>query len=307
MSEASESPRRRKRKKHQPVKMPWWMLYPLVLGSVAGVVYFFRRNDPVAAGVVVVSLSAALLGFRMGVSTIVISLAGLGVAYWLAPPWGIRIEDRFAGLFGTSGFTNRCLAVGTVGLVVSLLIATVASMLIGGLMARRRRVDVLDRYFGLVAAVSEGLFVVLLVLAAIDRFDLGNRLGVAAAEKVAGALDKSAVLPYVKQLDPFARLPILNRVGELQTSIQYLREPQNVNALLRDPRVDDLRRDPAYQSAIRELRNDPVVSDFFDRGETLDRATMIRLMNSDALLELLDQAEFLDRASEVLREKVAAP
>lgn len=306
MSEASEAPRRRKRKKHQPVKMPWWLLYPMVLVAVAAVVHFFRQDDPIAAGMVVTSLIAALLGFRMGVSTIVVSLLGFGIAYWLAPPWGIRIEDRFAGLFGTSGLTNRCLAVGTVGLVVSLLIAIFASMLIGGLMARRRRLDEIDRYLGMVLAVGEGLFVVVLVLAAIDRFDLGNR-GVAVAEKVAGALDKSAVLPSVKRFDPFVRLPILNQVGQLQDSVQYLREPQNVSALLRDPRIDELRKDPAYQSAIREFRNDPVVSDFFDRGETLDRETAMRLMNSDAVLEMLDQGEFVGRVSEVLEEKVALP
>ncbi|MEO1525194.1 MAG: CvpA family protein [Planctomycetota bacterium] len=299
-----EKPRRRKRKKHEPVKMPWWMLYPLILGAVAGVVHFLRLGDAVSAVVVLTVLVAAFLGFRMGVSTLLVSVLGLATAYWVAPPWGIAIEDRFAGLFGTSGVTNRCLSIGTVALVLSLLVTTLASMLLGGFLARRRKLDNTDRYLGLLVGVGEALFIVILIMAAFVRFNLGDRLG-ARAEKIGAAIDKSAILPLATRLDPLKHLPVMNRVDELQRSVQYLREPQNVNALLRDPRVAELREQPEYQSAVRDLRNDPAVSDFFDRGETIDRDTLIRLMNSDAVLRMLDQKEFLKRVSEVLKDKVA--
>lgn len=305
MAESSETSRKRKRKKHTPVKMPWWVLYPLALGTVGGAVYFFRRDDPIAAGVFVSAVISALLGFRMGISTILVSILGLATAYWIAPPWGIALEPRFNGIFGTSGLTNRCLAIGTVALVVSLLITTVASMLIGGFLARRRKLDLLDRYLGLALGVGEGMFVVLLILAAFVRFNLGNRLG-EPATKIAGVLNKSAVLPYVKRFDPFDRLPILDQANEWQQSVQYLREPQNVNALLRDPRVSELRQQPEYQAAIREFRNDPVVSELFDNGETIDREMLMRLMNSDAVLKLLDQKEFLDRMYDVLQDKISS-
>ena len=305
MAESSETTRKRKRKKHTPVKMPWWVLYPMVLTTAAGAVYFFRRDDPIAAGVLISAGISALLGFRMGISTIVISILGLATACWIAPPWGIGLEPRFTGIFGTTGITNRCLAIGTVGLVVSLLITTVASMLIGGFLARRRQLDLLDRYLGLALGVGEGLFVVLLLLASFVRFDLGNRLG-EPITRIAGALNKSAVLPYVKRFDPFDRVPILDQADNLQASVQYLREPQNVNALLRDPRVSELRRQPEYQAAIREFRNDPVVSELFDGGETIDREMLLRLMNSDAVLKLLDQDEFLDRMYDVLQDKISS-
>ncbi len=279
-------------------------------------IYFAWQSDYVAAGMLVAMGIASFSGYRAGAVYVVGSLAAIATAIWLAPSIGRAQEFRFAQWFGTTGLNNRLLSIGTVGLlitfVVSLLVITVAGLFF----ANRPRLETVNRWFGFTLGGAQGVFAVwlflggLLILEPMQRDRAGTRdpldfRGQFVSRwilKISDGIHASRLGPTIVAYNPFTRIPQLNKVDEIQRTVQVLSDPEKIDELMRHPSIERLNRRPEIRRAMDRLRDDPQIQEILRSGNKMDRSAAMALMDHPAVLELIDQPGFLEEAFRLIQD-----
>ena len=149
----------------QGMNWKWRLLLSAALFGPA--IYFGINGDYIAAAVIAVTAFSAFFGYRAGAVSIGGFLIAFAAAVIIAPKLGLAYEDRFADWFGTSGLANRVLAIGLIGVVVSLIVSTVVIHLGNRILLRRSRLSAINRTAGFLIGAAEGIVVCFLFLGGI--------------------------------------------------------------------------------------------------------------------------------------------
>ena len=301
--------KRRKPKPGDPIPMPAWLFYPLSLGSLAAAVLLYRRGDPVTAITIVVIALSGWGGFRMGFGRIAASVLGLVAAIAYAPAMGMNYQAEFSERFGTSGLANRFLCIAAIGVLISLVVTLSITMISNWVFAKRRTWKWANHFVGFVIGLVEGVAICYLLLGGLISLQMWQRADDIRDNAVATAVDdwasrtrQSLLGPFIRDYNPFERFQSLAGVGEFRQTVRRLGDPENVQRLLEDPDIAELRSDPTVAAAIDEIRNDPVLEEWFEQKRPLDQPLLLHLLNSPAVMRLVDHPDFLPKVRQALQE-----
>jgi hypothetical protein len=112
----------------------------------------------------------------------------------------------------------------------------------------------------------------------------------------------SYIGPVLQKYNPYEKFPELNRLSEIQKTIQLVNQPRAVEGLLNSPGFRNLQSSPEIAAAVKAIRSDPNIAEIMASSEPMGIDQVMTVMNSDAVLNLFDQAEFMERAAEIFRE-----
>ncbi|QEG42157.1 CvpA family protein [Roseimaritima ulvae] len=300
------------------------------------ILYFAYQQDYVLAAALAAVAVSAVSGFKLGLLRIFGSLVGISAAIALAPGWGRSQAHHFSEWFGTTGLTNRFLAIGTIGLLIALAITCVFVLLSRRIFEQRPRLDATNRWTGLLAGAGQGAVAMLLLLGGILTIEPLQReqreqqtqllqqtqrgraaAGDSQAEELPASMihnlvtqtaertQSSVVGPLVTQYNPFERIPQLNQISKLQRTAQVLHDPAEVEGLLRHPEVVRLQQQPSMQAAIASVRQDSEIQEILQSGEPINGHKAMRLLSNPAVMELVDQPEFVKTVSQILEPPAA--
>jgi len=279
-------------------------------------IYFGVQGDYVLAAALSITGMASFSGYRMGAASILGTLVAIGVAIALAPSIGRAHEFRFEEWFGTTGLTNRILTIGTIGILISMAVTTVWFIVTRLILLSRPRVDSMNRWVGFAIGGLEGAVAVMLflggmlILEPIERDRAEKRAaidaeGPAVSDWILGISDgiyRSKLGPTIIANNPFKKIPQLNKVAEVQQSVQVLSDPEKIDELIQHPSIRKLQQRPEMRRAVDRLNGDPSIQEVLRSGRPMDRAAVMTLMNHPAVLELIDQPDFLEEAYKVIQQ-----
>ena len=297
-------------------KMSWTAGLFFSASAAAGIWYFMTSQDFVGAGSILVVLLAAFSGFRLGFSKMGASLAAIAAAIWFAPQLGIQYESQFTEWFSTTGLLNRVIAIGSIGAGIALGGTIVLSFISGRILKNRPRLARTNSWLGFGTGAVQGAVAILLFLGGLlivepTELQRANQQveRPATSQKVSDAIltvtehtHSSKLGPYIEKYNPFTRIPQLNKLEEIQKSVQVLSNPQKVGELLNHPSILQLKQRPEVTEAVNSLMSDPKINAVLNEGGKLDRGTVMSLLNHPALMELIDDEEFMEEASRVIKE-----
>jgi hypothetical protein len=210
---------------------------------------------------------------------------------------------------------NRFLSIGVVGLVITFAVSSLVILLLGRLLRKRPRLDSLNRWLGFSVGAVEGLAAMVFFLGGLlivepmereraelrDPADVRGRMLSKFILVTAEATRESRIGPVLETYNPFIRVPQLNRIQEVQQSVQVLSDPAKIEGLLHHPSMEQLQRRPEVRQAMQKLNSDPKISDILRSGRSMDRTMAMTLLSHPAVLELVDQPGFLEAASRVMQ------
>lgn len=98
------------------------------------------------------------------------------------------------------------------------------------------------------------------------------------------------------------RIPQLNKLEEIQKSVQVLSNPGEIDRLLKDPALETLKSSEEVKTAVNALMADPEITTLFQAG-SMDRDAAMQLLSHPAILELCDQPGFVDQIRELIDRK----
>ncbi len=299
----------------QPTGMLWrWRLLFTAL-FFGPAIYFVSEADYVLAALCAGAGFAAFSGYRVGAVYIFTTIAALTAAIAYAPSIGQAQEFRFTQWFGTTGLANRFLSIGVVGLAITLVLSSLVILLLGKLLKKRRRLDSLNRWVGFGVGAAEGVAAIIFFLGGLlivepmerERADLRDQADVRGRTlskfilATAESTRASRIGPVLETYNPFIRVPQLNRIKEVQQSVQLLSDPAKIEGLLHHPSIEQLQQRPEVRQAMQKLNSDPKVSDILHSGRSMDRTMAMTLLSHPAVLELVDQPGFIEAASRVMQ------
>lgn len=291
----------------------WRLLFTAAFFGPA--VYFVTESDYVLSAICATAGFAAFSGYRVGALYMVATIAALTAAIAYAPAIGQAHEFRFTQWFGTTGLSNRFLSIGVVGVVMSLVLSTFTIVCVGKVLKRSPRLDSLNRWTGFAVGGVEGLAAVVLFLGGLllvepaekeraalrDPTDLRGQMLSKFILATAEQTRASRIGPVLQEYNPFIRVPQLNKIEEVQQSVQVLSDPEKIQDVLHHPSMVQLQNRPEVRQAMQKLKADPEIRDILHSGRTMDRTMAMTLMNHPVVLELVDQPGFMDAASKVIR------
>lgn len=294
------------------------------------ILYFGYQKDYVLAAVLAAIAVSAVSGFKLGLLRILGSLVGIYAAVALAPAWGRSQAHHFSEWLGTTGLTNRFVAIGSIGLVIALAITCVFLLLSRRIFDQRPRLDATNRWTGLLAGGGQGAAAMLLLLGGIltiEPMQREQREQQAQLQQQTNPLQPAAEVPpalihnlvsqaaertqasalgsVVTAHNPFERIPQLNQLGKLQRTAQVFHDPAEVEGLLRHPDVVRLQQQPSMQAAIESVRQDSEIQAILNSGEPLNGHKAMTLLSNPAVMELVDQPEFVKTVSQILETSTA--
>ncbi len=285
-------------------------------------IFFAVQGDSILAAALAIIGIASFGGYRAGAAYIVGTLIAITVAIMLAPSIGVSQEQRFTQWFGTTGLTNRLLSIGTIGVLISFAVTMIAFTIAGLFLANRPRTDTVNRWIGFAIGGAEGVLVVMLFLGGLliiepaerqradtrDPLDLRGQFVSKWILKITDEIHSSQVGPLLVANNPFLVVPQLNKVQEIQQSVQVLSNPKKIDELIHHPSIEKLQQRAEVQQAVDQLLKDPEVQRILQSGKRLDRAAAMTLMSHPAVLELIDQPGFVEEAYRVIKEtKITTP
>jgi uncharacterized membrane protein required for colicin V production len=291
-----------------------WRL-PLMVLFFGPAIYFASAGDYVLAAVCGAAGIAAFSGYRVGAVYIFTTIAAIAAAIAYAPSIGQTQEFRFTQWFGTTGLANRFLSIGVVGLLITFVLSSVVILLLRRMLAKRPRLDSLNRWLGFSIGGLEGVAAIVFFLGGMlivepieqqraelrDPADVRGRMLskfiLATAEKTR----ESRIGPMLETYNPFVRVPQLNRIQEVQQSVQVLSDPAQIEGLLHHPSIEQLQRRPEVRQAMQKLNSDPEIKDILHSGRPMDRTMAMTLLSHPAVLELVDQPGFMEEAAKVMQ------
>lgn len=293
--------------------MPWWGLAFIFVGPAAAAVWFWKEDDPVTAIAISATALSGWIGFKMGLGRIIASLGAFVAACYFAPSLGMNYETWFSEKFGTTGLTNRALCVASIGVLISLVVTALLSISFNAFLSRRKRLLGLNHLAGFGVGVVEGGAMLLLVLGAALSFEnwqdrqADSQIGGKnkTAQWIAATASKtreSAIGEFVRENNPFETFETLADTLKIQRAVTRLRSGQDVERVLRNPKVTELQSDPDFREAVDALQRDKDLREFLREGKQVDREMLMQLLSHPAVLKLLDQDDFLARAKEALLE-----
>ncbi len=288
---------------------------PLMAVFFGPAIYFAMDGDYVLAALCGGAGFAAFSGYRVGAIYIFTTIAAFSAAIAYAPSIGQAQEFRFSQWFGTTGLANRFLSIGVVGLVITFVLSSLVILLLGRMLEKRPRLDALNRWLGFSIGGLEGLAAMIFFLGGMlvvepteqaraelrDPADVRGRMLskfiLATAEKTR----ESRVGPVLETYNPFTRVPQLNRIQEVQQSVQVLSDPAKIEGLLHHPSIEQLQRRPEVRQAMQKLNSDPEIREILHSGRSMDRTMAMTLLSHPAVLELVDQPGFMAEAAKVMQ------
>ncbi len=286
-----------------------------------GAAYFVSQTDYVLAAFLAATGIAAFGGYRAGAVRIFGTLIAFTAAILVAPSIGMGNEERFAGWFGTTGLTNRVLAIGAVGILISMIVSMITFLVAGMFLAKRPKLDSANRWLGFGIGAAEGMIGILLLLGGLliiepTLRDRMAKLNAADAQRARVAnwvlavndnVHSSRVGHLVEQYNPFKLVPQLNKLEEIQQSVTVLSDPQKIDELIQHPSIKDLQKRPEVKQAVRSLMQDPEIKEILSSGKRIDRDSAMKFLNHPAVLELIDQPGFTEEAYRIIQESGAMP
>ncbi len=286
----------------------------------ATAIFFASQADYVLAVAVAITGIASFGGYRVGAVYILGSLASIAAAVELAPSIGRAQEFRFEQWFGTTGLTNRILSIGTVGVLISFVVSMLVISVAGLFFANRRRMEKTNRWLGFVIGGVQGIAVVLLFLGGLlvlepierQRADMRDPLDARGQFvskwilKITDRTHDSPLGPLIVAYNPFTRIPQLNKVEEIQQSVQVLSDAEKIDRLIHHPSIERLKERPEIRRTIDRLNEDAQVQKILRSGHRIDRAAAMTLLSHPAVLELIDQPVFVEQAYKVIQETQTA-
>lgn len=298
-------------------RMGWFGRLFTIVAAVGGMGYFGMEHDYFGVAAVGLIAFGAFTGFRTGLSRIGATLVGFAVAFMFAPQFGMEHEAHFSNWLGTTGLLNRFIAVGVIGLLLSGATAVVLMFISGRIMRRRPGLAATNHWLGYgVGAVQAAAAVLVFVggLLMIEPTELqrANDPNLERSERsekvsnvvltVTEAAHNSKLGPYIEEYNPFVRIPQLNKLEEIQKSVQVLSNPGEIDRLLKDPALETLKSSEEVKTAVNALMADPEITTLFQAG-SMDRDAAMQLLSHPAILELCDQPGFVDQIRELIDRK----
>jgi uncharacterized membrane protein required for colicin V production len=285
-----------------------------IFGGTAYV--FYQKLDYVGMlGTAAIAL-ACFSGFRLGASRITATLLGFAAAVAFAPGLGLTQEHRFTEWFGTTGLTNRFLSIGAIGLLLALTVTVISVLIMNRVMKHRPRLVWSNCWLGFLIGGAEGAVAILLLLGGIlimqpveqqraDLRDPSDVRGLAVSNAILTVAQKtqaSPIGPVVEKYNPFTRIPQLNKIEKIQSTVHVLSDPDRINGLLQHAAIRQLQQQPEVKVAVDRLMSDAEIKQILYSGKAIDRAAAITLLNHPAVLELVDQPGFLEEANKIIDE-----
>ncbi len=297
------------------VGMAWKWRLLIAIAFFGPAIYFGIQREYVLAGLVGASGFCAFSGFRMGAAAIVTSIVAIAVAVAYAPAIGYQQEWRFTEWFGTTGLLNRFVSIGAIGLGITLVTTLVVLMITGRTFRRHPSLDRLNRWLGFLIGGVEGVVATAFLLGGVlilepiehDRIHQQGPNGARSTRVsdlvlvTAEHIHNSKVGPYLEQYNPFIQFPELNKIEQVQKSVQVLSDPQKIERLMRHPEVRQLQNRPEVRTAVRKVMDDPEIRTVLHSGTPMNRSIAVMLLNHPAILELVDQPGFLEVATKAIR------
>ncbi len=295
--------------------MPWkWRLLFVVL-IVGPALYFGSQGDYVVAAILAAAGISALAGFRIGAAGILTSVAAIAAAISYAPTIGYQQEWRFTEWFGTTGLLNRFISVGAIGLTITVATSCLAALIAGRLFRNLPSLERANRWLGFWIGAVEGVAAAVLLLGGAlilepieqERSTLGASQSVAGQQisrsvvSIAQHAHSSRIGPYLERYNPFVCFPRLNKIEQVQKSVQILSNPEKIERLLRHPEVQQLQSRPEVRTAVRKVMEDPQIRTALHCGAGMNRSTAMMMLNHPAILELVDQPGFMSVVSKAIQ------
>jgi len=282
------------------------IFFPILLWSI------ISKDYVLAAAWCLVSLCGCS-GLRAGAGGMVVVLLALCAAFYYGPMIGTRCEGEFTKMLGTTGLTNRLLSVVVSTAAIMLVIDQFCKCLVVALLSERKSLQNLNRYVGGLLGCIQGVAAVLLLVgglfmiqsltrteSVVNNVQLQNT-SLSLMNRITDEAHRSYVGQWVKQYNPYEKIPRLNRFKDIRETVQILANPNRVQKMLANPEMLRLKADPRIQRSIRALQTDPEISKLLRGDRPLDTAAIIVLMDNQKLLELLDQPGFIESARRALK------
>lgn len=275
----------------------------LLFGLIAGGYFAWDSGFRATAGVIAAVGICSASGFRLGGIYFLVMLAGMLAAVVYAPVLGGMLEPTLIAQFEVNGLMARALAIGGAGAAFMLVAVIVASLLSSRLRRSSPGLAVANQWFGVGVGSCQGICVAGLALGGLltvepmlkrneneptIRASQWRSQVVDGALGIIGALENDPAGDYVRQYNPFERIP---RLSALSTSIELANNPQAMQEMVGQLSTEKLGETPAVQAAVAELSRDPDLQPFLTQGKPLDQQAMSSLMTNPAVLKLLDDPD----------------
>ena len=297
-------------------KMSWSAGLLFAVPAAGFIWYFMSSQDFVGVGSVLVVLLAAFSGFRLGFSKMGVSLVAFAAAFWFASQLGIQYESQFTQWFGTTGLLNRFIAIGVIGLGIALLGTIILSWIAGLILKNRPRLASFNSWLGFGAGAIQGAVAVLLFLGGLlilEPVELQRANQQVESPEKSKSVSKAILAvtehthssklgPYIEEYNPFTRFPQLNKLEEVQKSVQMLSDTGKINDLMNHPNMMQLKQRPEVTEAVNSLISDPEIKAALKKGGVMSGKAVMNLLNHPALMQLFDDQEFMQEAKEIIKE-----
>jgi hypothetical protein len=289
---------------------PGWGVFDLVcLGLFFAVLMWamLSRDYVLAIAWCLISLCGCS-GLRSGATGMVGMLVAMGLAIAYGPTLGVRFEGEVSHWIGMTGVANRLLSISIHILMITLLGAQLIQWVVYFITYKKPLLLGLNRYVGGVLGCIQGVAAVFLLVGGLFMIESMQQRDSASTsvsfettspsllQRLIRETRSSRLGDWVVRYNPYEKIPQLNRFNEVKRTVEMLAQPARVQELLAHPEVTRLKSDPQVQQAIRELRDDPGISQVLQGGKPLDSAAVMMLMNHPKVLNLLDQPGFLESA-----------
>ena len=295
--------------------MPWKIRIFLLVLFIGPAAYFCHGGDYILAALIALTAISAFSGFRIGATAMFTSVIAITAAIAYAPSIAYPHEFRFTEWFGTTGLLNRIVSVGAVGLAMTVLTSVLAMLVTRGIYRRRPMLDRSNRWLGFWIGGAEGVVLTFLLLGGVlviepleqKRAGQDQRTTNQANQvstwvlRTADLVHQSELGPYVEKYNPFVQFPELNKIEQVQKSVQVLSDPQKIQRLINHPDVKRLQQRPEVREVVDQVMQDPEIREALSTRGPMNRSIAMTLLNHPAILKLVDQPEFMDAATKVIR------
>lgn len=256
----------------------------------------------------VVTALAVLQGLWRGAAEGIFVLGATVAALLLAPSFGRALEGSVASVLGTRGLMNRFIAIALVGAIVILGVSAISAVAARGILRRWPNLRPWNRYAGAAVGLVQGLILSLIVLwipLALEpvararedreRYTDDVKYGVPPPNeparriiRYADEIRASALGGIAEATNPAKESRILAVAADFAA---VSRDAAAMEHFLESPAVRAVLALPSVEQALGRLRAEKELQIDPERG--VSAATIMRLLQSDALLEVLDRTTVL--------------
>jgi uncharacterized membrane protein required for colicin V production len=293
-----------------PMRLFWCVVF---FGPAA---YFGYQGESLLAAILACGGIGAFGGFRVGVLSILTSVAAITAAVIYAPEIGMQYERNVSETLGTTGLLNRCISVAAVGIGISMLVWIVTYMTVGRIVRGRPGLARMNRLTGFTFGYGQGAVAMVLLVGGMLVMEPLQRDRLATANIQAEdysivhkaifwtveQADASVIGPYIRKYNPIEKIPQLNQIQRVQRTAAVLSDPAKMNDVIGHPSILKLQERPEVQQAVADLRNDESINEILTSGKPMDRSAAMTLLNHPAVLNLVDQPGFIAEATKAIED-----